>query len=226
MSSQLDARFGTVVGALLNDRVTLARLAPQFGEPPYKAPPRAPVLYIKPRNTHAGDGAAVPIPADPGTVRVDATLGLVIGRDATRVRAADALSHVRGLVIASDLTLPHENYFRPAIRQRCRDRFCPMSDLLAVPEGFDVGGATLEVTVSGRAGVAAQTWRRSFTDLVRSAPVLLADVSAFMTLSAGDVLLLGPGEGSPEGRAGDTVTIGVPGLGQLQHTLVAEGEHA
>ena len=48
-----DLPLGTVYGALLNDRATVQRLAPQFDSAPYKAAPRAPVLYIKPRNTFA-----------------------------------------------------------------------------------------------------------------------------------------------------------------------------
>ncbi|QIL82839.1 4-hydroxyphenylacetate isomerase [Diaphorobacter sp. HDW4A] len=213
---------GTVYGALLNDRATQARMAAQFGEAPYKAPPQAPVLYIKPRNTHAGDGVAVPLPRTPGVVRVDATLGLVIGRTAWQVTPDEAMSHVSGYVIASDLTLPHDNYYRPAIRQRCRDQFCPMSAVLAAPSGFKVDEAMLDVQIRDARGHVSANWRRGFADLVRSAPRLLSDVSAFMTLRPGDVLLLGPGEGSPEAHAGDTVQISVPGLGQLRHTLVDE----
>ena len=83
--------------------------------------------------------------------------------------------------------------------------------------------------IRNAAGDATHTWHRSFADLVRSAPQLLADVSEFMTLSPGDVLLLGPGEGSPNAHAGDTVVITVNGLGQLRHSLtqdITEGARA
>ena len=97
-----DLPLGTVYGALLNDRATVQRLAPQFDSAPYKAAPRAPVLYIKPRNTFAPDGAAVATPAE---LRIDATIGLVIGEKASRVTVDQALKHVAGFVLASDLTL-------------------------------------------------------------------------------------------------------------------------
>ncbi|MPM86497.1 Homoprotocatechuate catabolism bifunctional isomerase/decarboxylase [bioreactor metagenome] len=222
MNTQPPPSQGTVYGVLLNDRATVDRLAPQFSEPPYKAAPKAPVLYIKPRNTYASDGATVPIPHDPGAVSVEATLGLVIGATARRVSREQAMAHVSGFIIASDLTLPHDNYYRPAIRQRCRDAFCPMSRTFAASSGFDIDRAELEITIHHGAGHPSTHYRRSFADLVRSAPVLLADVTEFMTLSPGDVLLLGPGDGSPLARAGDAVLINVPGLGQLRHTLVAE----
>lgn len=209
--------LGTVYGALLNDRTTIARLQPQFASAPYKAAPKAPVLYIKPRNTFARGGAAVAVPADPGQVRIDATIGLVIGKAATRVAAPQALEHVAGYVIVSDVTLPHENYYRPAIVQRCRDGFCPLGEFMPAGNGFDADSASLRVAINGQ-----QVYARSFADLVRPAARLIADVTEFMTLAAGDVLLLGPGEGSPTARPGDTVAIEVPGLGVLRHSVVLE----
>lgn len=208
--------LGTVYGVLLNDPATVARLSPEFDSAPYKAAPKAPVLYIKPRNTFAASGAAVAVPAAPGELRIDATIGLVIGKAATRVSVAEALSHVVGYVVVSDATLPHENYYRPAIRHRCRDGFCPIGAMTAA-DGFDTNAAALSVAVNG-----SKVYERSFAALVRPAAQLISDVSEFMTLLPGDVLLLGPGEGSPVVRAGDSVTITVPGLAALSHTVVEE----
>lgn len=217
MTPAFPAPHTTAYGALLNDSATLQRLAPQFGCAPYKAAPVAPVLYIKPRNTFARDGAAVAVPSAPGEVRIDATIGLVIGQAATRVTVQQAMAHVAGFVVASDVTLPHENYYRPAIRQRDRDGFCPMSAPLAGGGGFDPDKARLLVHINGQIA-----YVRSFSTLVRPAAQLIADVSEFMTLAAGDVLLLGPGEASPLARAGDQVHITVPGLGELRHSVVEE----
>ena len=202
---------------MLNDRATLERLAPQFDGAPYKAAPKAPVLYIKPRNTFAGEGAAVAVPAEPGELRIDATIGLVIGKRVSRVSVDQALSHVAGFVVVSDVTLPHENYYRPAIRQRDRDGFCPISRMFKDEAGFDLDNATLSITINGE-----RAYERSFATLVRSAAQLLADVTEFMTLAAGDVLLLGPGEASPVACPGDQIRIAVPGLGELSHSVVEE----
>ena len=126
---------GTVYGAVLNFHADLAGMAGQLTQPPYAAPPRAPVLYIKPANTWIADGGTVALPAA-GAVQVAATVGLVIGSVASRVTEADALRHVRALRIVNDMTLPHDSVYRPAIRQRCRDGFCPIG-----PETVPTGGA-------------------------------------------------------------------------------------
>ena len=81
---------GTVYGALLNHRSALAALGPAVRLPPYNAPPVAPVLYIKPRNTLALPDSVVSIPPGTPELEVGACLGLVIGR--TAWVAAHALS--------------------------------------------------------------------------------------------------------------------------------------
>jgi 5-oxopent-3-ene-1,2,5-tricarboxylate decarboxylase / 2-hydroxyhepta-2,4-diene-1,7-dioate isomerase len=208
---------GTIYGVLLNDHATLARLGPALNEPPYKAPPRAPVMYVKTSNTRAGEGAKVAVPAQPGVVCVGGTLGLVMGPGATRLSRTNALAHVRALVIASDLCLPHESVFRPAVRLRCRDGFCPLSAEL--PPALLSQLASVNITIRLDGVVAHE---RSLSTLVRDAAALLADVTEFMSLAEGDVLLLGPPEAAPLARADQRVEVQVPGLGTLQHALVAE----
>ncbi|RIX79633.1 fumarylacetoacetate hydrolase family protein [Acidovorax cavernicola] len=207
----------TVYGVLLNDRATHQRMEAAFHGAPYKAPPKAPVLYIKPVNTHVAPGAQVRVPADPGVVQVNPTLGLVLGRAATRVGVDDALTFVAGCRIACDLSLPHESVYRPAIRQRCRDGFLPMSEVLPLADSLSIEQLQVRTFVNE-----VEVDRRDFSSLVRPLAQLLADVTAFMTLDAGDVMLLGGADRSPLARAGDVVRVEVEGLGSLSFQLVAE----
>ena len=55
---------GTVYGTLLNYKGALAALAEAMLAPPYKEPPKAPILYLKPPNTWIGYGKPIPLPAD------------------------------------------------------------------------------------------------------------------------------------------------------------------
>lgn len=209
---------GTVVAALLNDPAQLAALGEASHAAPYKAPPRAPVLGVKPRNTWCGDGAAVEVPADPGAVQLAPTLAIVIGRTACRVSADHALTCVAGYAIAQDLALPHASHYRPAVRQRVRDGFCPMGPRVvpaaqvAAPDALAV-----ELRVDG---VVVQ--RGSTAGRVRGVAALVADVSAFMTLQPGDLLLLGPAAGAPQVRAGQVASVSIEGLGTLTTRFVAE----
>jgi 5-oxopent-3-ene-1,2,5-tricarboxylate decarboxylase/2-hydroxyhepta-2,4-diene-1,7-dioate isomerase len=208
---------GAVYGVLLNHATALAELGAKAALPPYGAPPRAPVLYIKPRNTLALTGSTVEIPAGVCELEAGACLGLVIGRTACRVSAAEALDHVAGFLIVNDVSVPHETFYRPSIRYKARDGFCPLGPAVAargrVP---DPDALILRTHVDG---VLVQT--ATTADLVRSTARLLADVTDFMTLSPGDVLAVGAARPAPRVRAGQRVDIGAAGLGTLSNRFAA-----
>jgi 5-oxopent-3-ene-1,2,5-tricarboxylate decarboxylase/2-hydroxyhepta-2,4-diene-1,7-dioate isomerase len=207
---------GAVYGTLLNHRSALAELGGKAAQPPYNAPPRAPVLYIKPRNTLAVSGDAVEIPAGSSELEVGACLGLVIGRTACRVREEAALHHVAGYLIVNDVSVPHETFYRPSIRFKARDGFCPLGPAVIARDAIvDPEALALRTYVDG---VLVQTW--STSDLVRSAARLLADVTEFMTLSPGDVLALGVARPAPQVRAGQRVDIVADALGTLSNVFV------
>ena len=206
---------GSVIGTLMNDPAALAALGDAVHQPPYKAPPRAPVLYLKPRNTWAAPGAAVVVPADPGRLELGAAVALVIGRTACRVAAADAQDFIAGITLVADLSVPHDSFYRPSVRFKARDGSCLIGTAIAT--GVDPDAIVLEVFVDGQS--VRQTSARGF---VRNAAQLLADVSDFMTLRAGDLLLLGVAHGAPLLRAGQSFRIEAAGLAALEGRTVAE----
>ena len=208
---------GVVYGTLLNHRSALAVLGGKAAQPPYNAPPRAPVLYIKPRNTLAAPGDAVEIPAGLSELEVGPCLGLVIGRTACRVPREGALHHVAGYLIVNDVSVPHDTFYRPSIRFKARDGFCPLGPAVVPREAIENPDAlTLRTYVDG---VLVQT--SSTADLVRSAAALLEDVTEFMTLAPGDVLALGVAWPAPRVRAGQRVDIVADALGTLSNEFVA-----
>ena len=204
--------LGTVYGTLLNFRGEVQAWASKMDEAPYKAPPRAPVLYIKPANTWSQDGAAIAVLARAPEVEVGATIAMVM----------KAPGEVEGYRLMNDLSLPHASFFRPPVKFKCVDGFLGVGDTL-VPAGPDVDPSTfaLEVRINGEV---KQTVK--FSGLVRNAKQLLADVSEFMTLDAGDALMLGcdvlPQGGRPLARVGDRIEISAPGFGTLTNTLVVQ----
>ena len=198
----------TVYGTLLNFHGELDAWAPKMTEAPYKAAPKAPVLYIKPANTWSTDGAEIALPANVPEVEVGATIAMVM-RDA---------GQVDGYLLMNDFSVPHDSYFRPPVRFKCLDGFLGVGEtLLRAANAPDPSRFVVEVRINGEL---KQTIR--FAGLVRPASQLLADVGEFMTLGAGDVLMLGLDTGRPRARAGDHIELSAEGFGTLRNMLVAE----
>ena len=209
---------GTVYGTLLNHRSALAALGDAASRPPYNAPPKAPVLYIKPRNTLALSGSVVRIPRDTPELEVGACLGLVIGRTACKVSESQALDYVAGYLIVADVSVPHATFHRPSIRFKARDGFCPLGPAVTARASV-VNPDALSIR-SYLDNALQQT--SSTADLIRPAARLLADVTEFMTLAPGDVLALGAAAPALRARAGQTVRIEIDGLGSLSNPFMGD----
>ncbi len=208
---------GVVYGTLLNHRTALREVGDAATRPPYNALPQAPVLYLKPRNTLAGNGDPVAVPPDVTELEVGACLGLVIGRAACRLAEASALEFLAGYLIMNDVSIPHQPYFRPSISAKARDGFCPLGPAV-VPRAAiaDPDDLEVRVLVDGRLQQSAHT-----SQLLRPVRKLLADVTEFMTLSPGDVLAVGAAAPAPRLRAGQRACIEIPGIGRLENPFVA-----
>ncbi len=211
-------RGNAIYGVALNFRASLEALDGQLYQDPYKKPPQAPILYIRPRNTWNICGAAIPVPAGVEGLRMGGTLGIVIGRTACRVKALDALDYVAGYTVVNDASIPHVSYYRPAIRERCRDGFCSVSLALAERGALpDPNQIEVRIHINGELRCTAST-----RDLVRPIEKLLVDITEFLTLRRGDILLAGEPHDAPLARAGDRVQVDVDGLASLRCEVAAE----
>lgn len=203
--------FNTVYGVIMNDGRSLAKLGSALHSDPYKKPAQVPVLYIKPSNTLNSSGGSVALPSGVPALEVGATLGLVIGQKASRLTADNALNAVSGVVVAADLSVPHTSYYRPAIREKCFDGSLVLSEVYPYQ---DLSQLNLSTRVNGQ-----EVDQRSFSDLTRSVAQLLVDVTEFMTLNAGDVLLMGVLYQAPQASAGQRVEVICEGLGQVSFDI-------
>ena len=191
-----------IYGVALNFKAALAALGDAVHRDPYKKPPRAPILYMKPANTWIPGGAPIPCPRGVPQLRMAGTLGLVIGG---------------GYRIVNDVSIPHASYYRPAIREQCRDGFCPLGPLVDAAALANPYAAEIRIFVNRELRAVNTT-----ANLVRNVPQLIADISEFMTLHPGDVLLVGEPDNAPLAGPGDRVRVEIEGLGALENPIEAE----
>lgn len=192
---------GTAYCTALNDRRQLEALDPVLRQPPYANPPQAPVLYIKSGHCVVASGSAVPL-ADPADV-------LAVGATVALQWTANGPTAIR---LALDLAVPHDSFYRPAIGELARDGLLPVGAATRRPKALD----TLEI-VTEINGTAVHRWNLSY--LVRGIDRLVADVTAFMSLLPGDMLLVGTAGDRPTARRGDRVRVSAAGLAPVEAVI-------
>jgi 5-oxopent-3-ene-1,2,5-tricarboxylate decarboxylase / 2-hydroxyhepta-2,4-diene-1,7-dioate isomerase len=209
---------GTIFGTLLNYKGALKSLGEAVNEKPYLAPPIAPVLYIKPANTFTNYGGIIPMPEGISELEVGAALGIVIGKQATRISEEEALDYVAGYTVVNDVSVPHKSVFRPAVKHKSRDGFCPIGpwiidrDAVANPNDLAV-----RVYINGELRQENTTF-----NLIRPIARLFAEITDYMTLSEGDVLLVGVPENPPVVKVGDDIRIEIENIGSLENKVAHE----
>ncbi|MDZ3992704.1 fumarylacetoacetate hydrolase family protein [Pseudomonas sp. Teo4] len=213
-----DVATGTLFGVALNYQGLLQQHLAAFHEAPYKQPPVKPVLFVKTPNTRNVHEGNVVFPGGVERLQPGPALGVVIGKDASRVSEENALDYVAGYTIVNEVSLPEDSYYRPAVKAKCRDGFCPVGPaLVPAAQVANPDALGLRLWVNGELRQQNNT-----ANCVRSVARLIAEISEFMTLHAGDILITGTPEGRVDVKPGDRVDIEIDGLGKLTNHIVAE----
>ena len=128
---------------------------------------------------------------------------------------------VAGYTIANDLVVRDyvTNTFRPPLRGKCWDTFCPIGPYLVEGEVEDPGRLALRAYVNGELRQEGST-----RDLLRGIPEIIEYVTFFMTLEPGDLLLTGTPRGVSHVYPGDRMRLEVEGLGSLENPVITEKE--
>ena len=178
--------------------------------------PPEPLLFIKPSTSVIGPGEAIVLPEGVGRVDHEAECGVVIGRRATRVRESEAMDYVLGLTCVNDVTARDlQNKGAGYTRAKGFDSFAPIGPCIV--HGLDytaADGLRVEGWVNGEKRQDSST-----KELIFPIPMLIAYISANMTLLPGDIISTGTPSGIGPLRAGDSVTIKVQGVGELTNSV-------
>lgn len=179
-----------------------------------------PLVFLKTRGALVGHRGRTARPAGVATMHYECELAVVIGREARRVRAQDALGFVGGYTVCNDYAVRDhlENWYRPNLRAKNRDRATALGPwLVSADEVPDPQALALRTLVNGQLRQHGRT-----ADMVHTVAELIEYLSAFMTLLPGDVILTGTPEGVVNVDAGDEVVCEIEGVGRLVNHVVAE----
>jgi 2-keto-4-pentenoate hydratase/2-oxohepta-3-ene-1,7-dioic acid hydratase in catechol pathway len=187
--------------------------------------PKEPILFMKATTSLSGPNDDVMLPKGSQKGDWEVELGIVIGSVARYVSVHDALTHVAGYCIVNDVSEREFQLERGGqwMKGKSADTFCPIGPwLVTADEVPDAGKLDLFCEVNGK-----KMQNGTTANLIFSVAHIVSYASHFMTLMPGDVIPTGTPAGVGLGmkppvflKAGDTMRLGITGLGEQQQKVV------
>jgi 2-keto-4-pentenoate hydratase/2-oxohepta-3-ene-1,7-dioic acid hydratase in catechol pathway len=204
-----------------------------------RSAPDRPLLFAKFANTVVGHDEPVIRPEGTRALDLEVELGVVIGRQARRVSADDAMDHVAGYLVVNDISArdwqgtpqalaPGERGDGQWLRAKGSDTFLPMGpDLVTTDEIDPRDGLRIRSWRIGVDGTEQLMQDGSTRDLIHDVPALVAYISRAITLEPGDVIATGTPSGVGVFRdppvflqPGDRVRCEIEGIGVVENPIV------
>jgi 2-keto-4-pentenoate hydratase/2-oxohepta-3-ene-1,7-dioic acid hydratase in catechol pathway len=176
--------------------------------------PDRPLLFLKAPNAVASHGEEVELLAGVERIDHEAELGVVMGERAKGLGAETAMDAVAGFTCVNDLSNRDDQRVEQNwVRGKAFDGAAPMGPVLATPEEVPADAAV-------RLRLNGETRQESTRDqFVFSVPELVEEITAYVTLEAGDVIATGTPAGVGPLHDGDRVEVEVEGVGTLSNTV-------
>ncbi|MBW3505055.1 MULTISPECIES: fumarylacetoacetate hydrolase family protein [unclassified Pseudomonas] len=188
--------------------------------------PAEPVVFSKWTSAIVGPNDNVEIPRNSRKTDWEVELGVVIGKGGRYISESDALEHVAGYCVINDVS---EREFQLELggtwdKGKGCDTFGPLGPWLVTRDEIaDPHQLDLWLEVDGKRYQNGNT-----RTMIFQIPKIISYLSQFMSLQPGDVISTGtpPGVGlgiKPEPvylRAGQTMRLGISGLGEQQQRTV------
>ncbi len=190
--------------------------------------PAHPILFMKATSAVVGPDDDVMIPRGASTTDWEVELGVVIGKAAKHVSAADALDYVAGYCVCNDVS-ERDYQFKLSgqwVKGKSCDTFGPTGPWLVTRDDVpDPQNLDMWLDVNGTRMQTGNTRTMIFT-----VAQIIEHLSSLMTLHPGDVISTGtpPGVGlgqKPDPiylRKGDVMEVWIEGLGQQRQTVTEE----
>lgn len=179
--------------------------------------PENPMLFLKPSSALSAFDTPIKLPENVGRIDLEGELVIVIGKQARKVKEADALDYVFGYTIANDVSA---RVLQKSDKQWGRakgfDTFCPL-------------GPWIETDIANPQNLQIQT--RLNGDVVQDSNTsymifgvayLIEFISHVMTLNVGDIILTGTPAGVSQIQPHDSIEIEIEGIGTLKNWVEAD----
>ena len=178
--------------------------------------PAAPSYFLKPPSSLAGDGDPIVRPQGTELLTFEGEVALVIGKTARGVSPDQARAHIGWYAPANDVGLHDMRWSDRGsnVLAKGHDGFTPVGPRVPAAD-IDPAAISLRALVNGEVEQDDST-----ANLLFPFALLVADLSRFMTLEPGDIILTGTPAGSRPVDPGDVVEVQLAGLSSLSNPIV------
>ena len=185
--------------------------------------PKYAMIFAKYHNVLAAHKEVIPIPEVSKEFDYEAELTVVVGKQAKAVSLENALNYVAGYTIGNDLSV--RDYQRRTIQflqGKSFDKSGPIGPVMVTTDELkDVDKEQMTLRLNGQ--IMQQT---PLADMVFDVSTLVSQISEYMTLEPGDVIMTGTPGGVGAARTppvwiqhGDTVEVEITNIGVLRNTF-------
>lgn len=190
--------------------------AREMGKDPTR---EAPFFFMKPADAIMENGATVPYPPETKNLHYEIELVLAIGKGGRDIPEDKALEHIWGYGVGIDLTRRDlQNAAKDAGRPwewgKAFDHSAPIAPIHPAAKVGHPSKGRIWLAVNGKV-----KQDQDISDLIWSIPEIIAICSRSMALAPGDLIMTGTPSGVGAIVAGDKVTGGVEGLGEIAITM-------
>lgn len=191
--------------------------------------PKEPIIFFKSTTAICGPDDHLIIPKNAEKTDWEVELAVVIGSKASYINEDEAMNYVAGYMLHNDYSERAFQLERSGqwVKGKSCDSFAPLGPWLVTKDEIkNVHELRLWLSVNDTMMQDGNT-----SNLIFSIPFLVSYLSQFMTLLPGDIISTGTPAGVGLGqkpapiylKAGDTVTLGIDGLGTSTQIAVAYG---
>ena len=179
----------------------------------------APFYFTKPADGVVASGTTVPYPTMTENYHYEMELVVALGADAFRIQEAAALDCVYGYACGlemtrRDLQQQAKDMGRPWDTGKAFDESAIIAEIVTVEDCGHLGDGAITLDVNGER---RQTGYLS--ELIWDVPEVIANLSEFYRLRAGDLIYTGTPAGVGPVGPGDTLAGRIEGLGEIALTI-------
>jgi 2-keto-4-pentenoate hydratase/2-oxohepta-3-ene-1,7-dioic acid hydratase in catechol pathway len=189
--------------------------------------PSEPIVFMKATSSINGPNDDIEISKNSKELDWEVELGIVIGKNTKNISERDAEDHILGYCLVNDVSEREWQIKKMGqwVKGKSHDTYGPIGPYLVTKDEIaDINNLNLSLDVNGQRMQTGNTDKMIFNVFF-----IVAYLSKFMTLQAGDIITTGTPPGVGMGKkpqvflkVGDTIRLSIDNLGEQNSKVIAE----